>query len=135
MGYTLLIAVPAYVASGIVFALLCRSIARLKGYEKVSGYAAMGFFLNILALIYMAGLPDLKARAAFASLYQPSSGQAGFFPAQVSTAQDPAVIAAITAAISMVWDDDALASGAAAQPFTAGQSSPVGFVIRKVRRV
>jgi len=38
----------------VIFGFLCNSLARAKGYDD---YFWHGFFLNILALIYVAGLP------------------------------------------------------------------------------
>jgi uncharacterized membrane protein len=39
----------------IIMGIITRKLARKKGYE---GYFWTGFFLNIVGLIYVAGLPD-----------------------------------------------------------------------------
>lgn len=45
--------------AAIIMGILCRKLARHKGY---TGYFWMGFFLGVIALIYVVGLPDLNAR-------------------------------------------------------------------------
>jgi hypothetical protein len=130
-SYTWVI-VLSYVVLGVVFAVLCRSIARLKGFEKTGGYALAGFLFSLLALIYVAGLPDLKARPAQAN--QPQLAAAG------SEVQDPAVIAAITGAIAAIMADSPaqparpVLAQAAAGAVSAGAASTAGFVIRQIRR-
>lgn len=132
-SYTWII-VASYVVLGVVFAVLCRSIAKIKGFEKTGGYALAGFLFNLFALVYVAGLPDLKARPAQA--YQPQWAAAG------SDAQDPMVIAAITGAIAVIMGEGtaqpahvAFTPAAATSLAAAGPVSSAGFVIRQVRRV
>jgi hypothetical protein len=138
MGDTILIVVGAYAASGVVFALLCRSITRQKGYTQTGRYAVMGFFLNILALIYTAGLPDLKLRAALSGLPDSGAHPTAAAAALDGFPDDPGLIAAITAAVAAIWDGDSLAP--APGSVVAAAAGPAvlpaaGFVIRKVRRV
>ena len=45
---------------GILFSVLCKKLAAHKGY---SGYAVMGFFLGIIALLYVGFLPDRSNQA------------------------------------------------------------------------
>ena len=45
--------------TAIIMGVLCRKLARHKGY---TGYFWMGFFLGMIGLIYVVGLPDLNAR-------------------------------------------------------------------------
>ncbi len=54
-----LVAVFFLLVMPIIMGILCRKLARHKGY---TGYFWMGFFLGMLALIYVCGLPDLNAR-------------------------------------------------------------------------
>jgi hypothetical protein len=135
MSQTMWIIILSYAASGLIFALLCRSITRQKGYASPAKYAVFGFFFNILAFIYAAGLPDLKAREA---LEQLAGKPAAAARPQQSGAEDPGVIAAITAAVSMIWNGSGQAAAApvrAASAPAAASPSPAGFVIRQVRRV
>jgi hypothetical protein len=50
-----------YIFIGVIFALFCSSIAREKGYSEL-GWALVGFFFNFIALIAIAGMPDLVSR-------------------------------------------------------------------------
>ena len=50
-----------YMVVGFIFALFCSSIAKEKGYGE-AGWAFVGFFFNFIALIAIAGMPDLVSR-------------------------------------------------------------------------
>ena len=50
-----------YMVVGFVFALFCSSLAKEKGYGE-AGWAFVGFFFNFIALIAIAGMPDLISR-------------------------------------------------------------------------
>jgi len=50
-----------YIFIGVIFALFCSSIAREKGYSE-GGWGLIGFFFSFIALIAIAGMPDLIAR-------------------------------------------------------------------------
>lgn len=50
-----------YIVIGFVFAIFCSSISEAKGYDKV-WWALIGFLFNFIALIAIAGMPDLIAR-------------------------------------------------------------------------
>jgi hypothetical protein len=50
-----------YIFLGVNLALFCSSIAREKGYSEVV-WALIGFFFSFIALIAIAGMPDLIAR-------------------------------------------------------------------------
>ena len=50
-----------WLVMGIVFGTLTRKLARHKGY---TGYFWTGFFLGVVGLIYVVGLPD-RSQAAF----------------------------------------------------------------------
>jgi len=50
-----------YIFLGVIFALFCSSIAREKGYSDAV-WGLIGFFFNFIALIAIAGMPDLIAR-------------------------------------------------------------------------
>ena len=50
-----------YIFIGVIFALFCSSIAREKGHSE-GGWGWIGFFFSFIALIAIAGMPDLIAR-------------------------------------------------------------------------
>ena len=50
-----------YIVIGFIFALFCSSIAKEKGYSQAA-WAVIGFFFNFIALISIAGMPDLVSR-------------------------------------------------------------------------
>ena len=50
-----------YMVVGFIFALFCSSIAKEKGYSEAA-WAVIGFFFNFIALISIAGMPDLVSR-------------------------------------------------------------------------
>ena len=132
--------VIVYLVGGIIFSALCRSIARQKGYEKSGRFALAGFFFGLPTLLYEAGLPDLLVRQALAALA--ANGQQPAAAPAAGSAQDPAIIAVLAAAVAMAMSDDqqytaqkpaAPAPSTAASPAVA--SSAAGFTVRQVRRV
>ncbi len=56
------------IINGIVFAGLCSSLAGNKGYDSTGGYGLAGFFFGALALLYVAGLPDMTLRSMISNL-------------------------------------------------------------------
>lgn len=50
-----------YIFIGVIFTLFCSSIAREKGYSE-AGWGLIGFFFSFIALIAIAGMPDLILR-------------------------------------------------------------------------
>jgi cell division protein FtsW (lipid II flippase) len=50
-----------YLILGFVFAMFCSSLAREKGHSE-STWALIGFFFSFIALIVIAGMPDLISR-------------------------------------------------------------------------
>ena len=61
--------VISYIVFGIVFGVLCHSLADKKGYE---GYFWLGFFLGLVGLIYVASLP-MAQRDESVAIQRPSS--------------------------------------------------------------
>ncbi|MCX5946551.1 MAG: hypothetical protein NTZ53_14920 [Cyanobacteria bacterium] len=50
-----------YVVVGFVFAMFCSTVAKEKGYGEFE-WAVIGFFFSFIALIAIAGMPDLVSR-------------------------------------------------------------------------
>ena len=50
-----------YVVVGFVFAMFCSTVAKEKGYGELK-WAVIGFFFSFIALIAIAGMPDLVSR-------------------------------------------------------------------------
>ena len=63
------IIVAGIVIIGIIFGNLCQSIAQKKGYDSRPAFW-IGFFLNLIGLIYHAGLP-LSDQKWSTSKYEP----------------------------------------------------------------
>ena len=129
-----------YLVGGIIFSALCRSIARQKGYEKTGRFALSGFFFGLPTLLYTAGLPDLLVRQALAALA--ASGQQAVTTPAAGSAQDPAIVAVLAAAVAMAMNDEQQSAGqkpVAPAPLVkaapAVAPSAAGFTVRQVRRV
>jgi threonine/homoserine/homoserine lactone efflux protein len=50
-----------YAAVGFLLAMFCSSIAREKGHNEIV-WLVLGFFFSFIALIAIAGMPDLVTR-------------------------------------------------------------------------
>ena len=53
--------VAPYVIIGFIFGTFCASIANEKGYSQ-NIWLIIGFFFSFVALIAIAGMPDLKSQ-------------------------------------------------------------------------
>jgi len=50
-----------YATVGLLVAMFCSSIAREKGHDEIV-WLILGFFFSFIALIAIAGMPDLVSR-------------------------------------------------------------------------
>ena len=67
-----------YVIIGFIFGTFCASIANEKGYSQ-NIWLIIGFFFSFVALIAIAGMPDLKSQKYLRRLAEalPPAGNSG----------------------------------------------------------
>lgn len=129
-GYIIALAV----AAAILFGVLTSLLARKKGYS--GAYFWLGLFLNILGLIYVAGLPAVHkaAEPAVPAPQETSRSVYKYEPPAAKPAAAPAAAPQPSIPQRKTADAELIAVIAAAVAATLGTDES-GFVVRSYRRL